>query len=247
MEEGFYNKYNFIIPAAGIGKRLRPYTNDRPKCMVNICEKSLIEHQLNAIPVEFIRKLVIIGGYKNNKLQKFISKCNLPFPVVFYYNQLYSRTRCAYSLLKAKNEMLEGYIHLNSDLLFTNQNLLRLLNSKYENAVLIRDVGNFRTDLEQVYIKDNKIVEWNLNTITGNNGEVVGPIKISPSAAKKIVEYFQKKLKFEKQNLPCYTLYSKLINHIDFYSIYMENENWQEIDTAEDLKKAISLIEKINS
>ena len=47
--------------------------------------------------------------------------------------------------------------------------------------------------------------------------------------------------------LPCYTLYGKLIDQFNFYSIYMENENWQEIDTAEDLKKAISLIEKINS
>ena len=32
-------KYNIIIPAAGLGSRLRPLTNDLPKCMVKFQEK----------------------------------------------------------------------------------------------------------------------------------------------------------------------------------------------------------------
>ena len=35
-----------IILAAGLGSRLRPYTDDRPKCMVSIESKPIIERQL---------------------------------------------------------------------------------------------------------------------------------------------------------------------------------------------------------
>ena len=242
------NKYNVIIPAAGIGKRLKPLTNDRTKSMVRIFDKTIIEYQLDAIPDCIVNKLVIITGYKNIMFEKFIKGLNLHFPVKFYFNKNFRRTHCAYSLLKAKNEMKEGFIHLNSDLIFSSSNLIKLLNSKYENAVLVRNIKNFITDLEQVYIKDDLIIEWCLHTPTPNNGEVVGPIKISSSAAQKIINYFEDRPEEEQRNLPCYTLYGKLINQISFYSIIMENENWQEIDNLEDLEKAKkNIITKLNN
>ena len=37
-----------IIIAAGMGQRLRPYTADRPKCMVEIKGRSLLERQVDA-------------------------------------------------------------------------------------------------------------------------------------------------------------------------------------------------------
>ena len=40
------NKPKVIILAAGEGKRLRPYTADRPKCLVEINDVSLIDRQI---------------------------------------------------------------------------------------------------------------------------------------------------------------------------------------------------------
>ena len=38
-----------IILAAGEGTRLRPYTNDRPKCMVQFADRPLLHWQLRAL------------------------------------------------------------------------------------------------------------------------------------------------------------------------------------------------------
>ena len=62
-----------IILAAGEGKRLRPFTNDRPKCMVEINGVSLLDMQISIIKSCGIEEIIIIGGYKGKAL---ISKGN---------------------------------------------------------------------------------------------------------------------------------------------------------------------------
>ena len=53
-----------VILAAGEGTRLRPYTSDRPKCLVEIDGYSLIDRQLAVLDHKGIDDIVIIGGYK---------------------------------------------------------------------------------------------------------------------------------------------------------------------------------------
>ena len=58
-----------IILAAGEGKRLRPYTNDKPKCMVEIDGNSLIDRQINILNANGIDDIIILGGYKSDMLK----------------------------------------------------------------------------------------------------------------------------------------------------------------------------------
>ena len=43
------SKTKVIILAGGQGKRLKPLTNNKPKCMVKIFNKSILEHQINCL------------------------------------------------------------------------------------------------------------------------------------------------------------------------------------------------------
>ena len=60
-----------ILLVAGEGKRLRPYTLDRPKCMVEIDGISLIDRQLSVLKIEGLDNIVMIGGYKLKMLKKY--------------------------------------------------------------------------------------------------------------------------------------------------------------------------------
>ena len=53
-----------IIIAAGMGRRLRPHTDRRPKCMVEIAGKPILHHQLDAFRAHGVDDIVIIRGYK---------------------------------------------------------------------------------------------------------------------------------------------------------------------------------------
>jgi choline kinase len=52
-----------IILAAGQGTRLRPLTNDRPKCLVPLVGRPLIERQCAVLKAGGISDIVVVGGY----------------------------------------------------------------------------------------------------------------------------------------------------------------------------------------
>ena len=57
-----------IILAAGQGSRLRPLTDDRPKCLVEIHGKPLLEWQLEVARSEGVEKISVVRGYKEEAI-----------------------------------------------------------------------------------------------------------------------------------------------------------------------------------
>ncbi len=72
-----------IILAAGQGTRLRPLTDDRPKCMVEVNGKSIIERQLNTMRACGINEedITIIAGYRNDVLKEHFKETGIHFIV----------------------------------------------------------------------------------------------------------------------------------------------------------------------
>ena len=60
-----------IILAAGQGTRLRPLTDNCPKCMVEVNGKSIIERQLEIMRECNIKEqdITIVCGYRNDVLR----------------------------------------------------------------------------------------------------------------------------------------------------------------------------------
>lgn len=57
-----------IILAAGRGSRMKSLTDERPKCMVELRGKTLLEWQLAALRDAGIREIAIVTGYKRELL-----------------------------------------------------------------------------------------------------------------------------------------------------------------------------------
>ena len=53
-----------IILAAGQGTRLQPLTNDRPKCLVHLLGKSLLERQVYTLQQVGIHHIHVVTGYR---------------------------------------------------------------------------------------------------------------------------------------------------------------------------------------
>jgi mannose-1-phosphate guanylyltransferase len=58
-----------IILAGGMGKRLRPLTNDIPKCLVPVCGKPLLEYQMEYFKKWGVKKIVLACGYLWEKIR----------------------------------------------------------------------------------------------------------------------------------------------------------------------------------
>jgi NDP-sugar pyrophosphorylase family protein len=59
-----------IILAGGKGERLRPFTDDRPKPMVPILEKPILEYQVHWLAAQGVRRIVISCGYRHEVIER---------------------------------------------------------------------------------------------------------------------------------------------------------------------------------
>ena len=69
-------KLKVVIPMAGFGKRLRPHTWSRPKQLLGLAGKAVIEHVLdtfNTLPGDVQLEYVFIVGYLGDKIQEFMA------------------------------------------------------------------------------------------------------------------------------------------------------------------------------
>ena len=68
------NISTIMILAAGLGKRLRPYTNNTPKSLIKIGKYTLIEKIINEIEKNRFKKIIINLHYLKEKIKKKLDK-----------------------------------------------------------------------------------------------------------------------------------------------------------------------------
>jgi glucose-1-phosphate thymidylyltransferase len=61
-----------ILPVAGLGTRLRPQTWSRPKPLVTVAGKTLIDHVLDRLSVLDPERVVFITGYLGDQIEDYI-------------------------------------------------------------------------------------------------------------------------------------------------------------------------------
>ena len=81
-----------IILAAGRGSRLGRYTDDRPKSLITLGGKTLMQRSLDNLRAAGFEEVVVVVGYRHTMLEELISR---HFPPDFYKivlnPRLYSR------------------------------------------------------------------------------------------------------------------------------------------------------------
>jgi choline kinase len=118
-----------IILAAGEGRRLRPYTLDRPKCLVEVGGRSLLDRQLDVLRSRGLDRIVVVGGYCAEKLQRPDFDLRL--------NTRYAETNMVWTLFAAEDEMEGELIVAYGDIVYSGVNLDLLLASKADIAVAV--------------------------------------------------------------------------------------------------------------
>ena len=66
-----------VILAAGLAKRLRPLTDERPKCLLKVGERTLLQRTVDGMMAAGIRELVVVTGYRANMIRDFLTETYL--------------------------------------------------------------------------------------------------------------------------------------------------------------------------
>lgn len=147
-----YRVKRAVIMAAGFGSRMMPATADRPKPMVIVKGKRIIDTLLDALLDVGIKDITIVRGYKKEKFDEILEK--YPF-VRFIDNDLYEKENNISSVILAKNKIDNCYL-CEADLYITNPGVI----TKYQYASNILGSYSLETDDWSFRLKNGYISEY---------------------------------------------------------------------------------------
>ena len=120
-----------VILAAGMARRLRPLTEHKPKCLLQIGSRSLLERSVDNLVAAGIREIVVVTGYLSQMITEFLVARYPQLTFHFIDNTDYANTNNIYSLWLAR-PFVDGkdYILLDSDILYDGGIIGQLLSEK---------------------------------------------------------------------------------------------------------------------
>ena len=239
-----------IIIAAGPGSRLNPLTNDKPKCLLKIGGKTIMERQLETLRLCGIGDTSVVRGYQAEKI-------NFPEIKKYYENTNYQNNNILNSLFYAEPEMTGDFIVSYSDILYDKSVIEQLLKDKNDIAIVVdtdwQEYYQGRTEhpmseAENVIIQNGKIFKIGKHLRADESyGEFIGMAKFSKKGGEILKKEFQRAKDqywgkpfqdaqtFEKAYLT--DIFQELIDVGFSVHPVIIQKNWWEIDTEQDLKK----------
>ena len=104
--------------AAGMAKRLRPLTDNKPKCLLQVGGRTLLERTVDAMVQAGIGEFVIVTGYLGGMIRDFLTTHYPKLIFHFLHNADYEHNNNIYSLWMA-GEVVRGrdFLMMDSDIL----------------------------------------------------------------------------------------------------------------------------------
>jgi choline kinase len=227
-----------IILAAGTGTRLNG-TAIRPKCLVEIGGMSLLRRQIRELRRSQINEIVVVLGFQADTIR---SECGEG--IQFVENSRFTQTSSLYSLWLARQHLTRGFVVLNSDVLFHPQILKDLLQSSYDDALLISYNQESTVPLgdEEMKVKVKKDIvidiSKDINPIEAD-GENVGIVKFSPAGAKLLIQYMDDLIAKGSSNAWAPRAFLEFAMHHKLHAVSTRGYPWIEIDFPEDYQRAV--------
>ena len=238
-----------LILAAGQGTRLRPLTNDKPKCLVPLLGKSLLERQVDTLKKSGVTNIHIATGYRSDQIESlgFSTTINPRFAETNMVETLFS----ALAFIQQKGDLIIAY----GDIVYQSNNLQALLNNKDEISLMIdakwRDLWSLRLD--------NPLDD--AETLLMSSDGYVTELGKKPKSYEQIEGQYTGLIKIRADKLEAFIVFYNQLNRSaiydgkDFHNMYMTsflqllidsgwkakgvqvNNGWLEVDTVEDLSQ----------
>lgn len=229
-----------LILAAGLGTRLAPITNDRPKSLVAVNGKPILMKQIENLYENGITDITIVSGYKASILEKEVHEL---YPEIKLIESVdYATTNNMYSAYIAREVIGDnGFIMMNADVYYDGSVIKALLENKAENAI-VTDIGTYIEESMKVIEVEGRLVRIS-KTITPEEalGTSIDVYKFSQKGGKaffaKCAEYIE-----EKKDLKMWSevALNDILPEVLFKACPLKGR-WLEIDNHDDLAAAEKL------
>ncbi len=243
-----------VILAAGMAKRLRPLTDNKPKCLLEVGGRTLLERTVCAMQQAGISEFVVVTGYCADQIRNFLtnysqqSTANSPKPhFTFLHNADYEHNNNIYSLWMSM-EVVRGkeFLLMDSDILCDPAAVVRIAQEP-ESALALNRHECGEEEIKVIVDADGRITEISkVCSIQDAIGESVGIEKMTADYSESIYHELQQMIEHEGLVDVFYErAFERLIPQGHTFKVVDTTSYFSyELDTPEDFERAQQLMPK---
>ncbi len=234
-----------VLLAAGMAKRLRPLTDECPKCLLKIGDRTLLERTVDAMMSAGIRELVVVTGYRAEMIRDFLTAHYPTLNIHFIHNADYEHNNNIFSLWMTRPYTeSKDFLLSDSDILADPQ-IIRTVVSTEGNALALNRHELGEEEIKVIVDDTDHVVEISkVCSISDAIGESVGFEKMTADYSSALFVELEQMIEreglidvfyeraFERLIPQGHTF--RIVDTTRFFSI--------ELDTVEDFENAKQLI-----
>ncbi|AWZ48186.1 CTP--phosphocholine cytidylyltransferase [Clostridiaceae bacterium 14S0207] len=223
-----------IILAAGKGTRLRPLTNEIPKPLVKVVDKPIIETQIEYLLNVGIKDIIVVSGYKGEKLLYLEKK----FKIKVIHNPHYNEFNNIYSMYLARRYLensyvLDGDVYIDKNVFtkdISKSTYFGIYKSCFNNEWVINSDENLKVNSISIESTKNKYILSGISYWNREDGKFI---------KKELEKYVRNK---ERKDLYWDDIVRINIQKLNVYLKPLSEYSCYEIDNIKDLNKIHSIL-----
>lgn len=165
-------------------------TEDRPKCLVDVGGRTILESCLDNLEFGGIDEVVLVTGYRSELVERLaLDRCRTR--VTFVRNEDYARTNTAVSLNRALKRMDSDFVLVNGDVLFDRGILDDLLRDPACNCLAVDPDADLDGEEVKVIVRDGRVEKVGKDANPSLSlGEAIGLNKIGRGLVPELVAIY---------------------------------------------------------
>ena len=226
-----------LILAAGLGSRLAPLTDDRPKALVPVNGQPILLRQIENLTENGVTDISVVTGYRGEMIEAALAQTCPAVHII--HNREYASTNNMYSAWLGREAVRGGgFLMMNADVFYDASVVRALLAFPEENAI-VTDIGTYLEESMKVTVKDGRIDRIS-KTVTEREalGASIDVYKFSEAGGRayfaKCEEYILTRGDRGKWSE---VALNDILDTVAFAPCPLDGR-WMEIDDLEDLKRA---------
>lgn len=230
-----------ILLAAGRARRLGSLTDNRPKCLLEVGDRTLIEHQVDSLRRVGVERFVVVVGYRAEQVRRACGK-----GVEYVRNDAFATTNSLYSLGLAMDRVSGGFVLTNADVLYDPELLSRLLDSRHKDALLFEPGVDLGDEEMKVRISaEGRVTAMAKSLRRGEySGENLGVLKFSDAAVERLRPIVQDLLRDPENARSAWAprAFDTFCRENELMAVPTGGLPWVEIDFPDDLAHARDVV-----
>lgn len=228
-----------VILSAGKGSRLLPLTADRPKCLIELSGKTLLDWQLDTLQTVGIAETVIVTGFRDHLVDEVAARRT---GVRTLFNPFYHVADNLGSVWMARDEFDRDLLLLNGDTLVSPALLARVLKAKTGPiAVTVDEKADYDADDMKVLRDDDRLLRIGKALERGRyNAESIGLLAFRGDGPAAFIEQVERMMRSPEGTRRWYLRAIDALAQAgaDVRTVSIRGEEWQEVDFPEDVESA---------